>query len=69
MLKNWIRRLTGRPVLAEQLSYEDARSVLERHDRAARRELASRTDAPPETLYYLEPKQDLRLRRIKEKRY
>ncbi|MEQ8283511.1 MAG: DUF2336 domain-containing protein [Parvibaculum sp.] len=48
-----LSRLLGGRVLPERLRYEDARDVLEGHHNAAKRELAGREDAPPETLYYL----------------
>lgn len=48
-----LSRLFGRQKLPAELRYEDARRVLEGHQKAAKRELAARTDAPPEALYYL----------------
>ena len=49
----FLKRLVGKRALPDELSYEDARAVLESHERAAQRELASRPDAEPEILYYL----------------
>lgn len=46
------RRLTGKK-LPEQLSYEDARAVLESNKQKLEKELAGRADAEPEMLYYL----------------
>jgi uncharacterized protein (DUF2336 family) len=48
-----LSRLFGRRKLPSELRYEDARQVLESHQLAAKRELAGRSDAPPEALYYL----------------
>ncbi len=52
-----------RKALPRDLSYEEARDVLERADHGARDTLASREDAPPETLYYLASDKDVRVRR------
>lgn len=49
----FLKRLVGARVLPAELSYEDARAVLESRERAAQRELAARADAEPEMLYYL----------------
>ncbi len=49
--------------LPKDLSYEDARDVLEREDDKARHSLAHREDAPPETLYYLTTDKDVTVRR------
>ncbi len=49
----FFKRLLRREALPEQLSYEDARSVLESNKRELERELAGRADAEPEMLYYL----------------
>lgn len=49
-LKNLFERKKHLP---DTLSYEEAREVLEEQDRAAKEELAARTDAQPEVLYYL----------------
>lgn len=53
MASRFLSRLFGRKKLPVELQYEDARRVLEGHQLAAKRELASREDAPPEALYYL----------------
>ena len=53
MASRFLSRLFGRKKLPAELQYEDARRVLEGHQLAAKRELASREDAPPEALYYL----------------
>lgn len=52
-VKNWLKKAFGFDVLPSDLSYENARAVLEKHNRAARQELAERHDAAPEMLYYL----------------
>jgi uncharacterized protein (DUF2336 family) len=49
----FLKRLLGARELPDKLSYEEARAVLESHGRSAQRELAARTDAEPEILYYL----------------
>lgn len=49
----FIKRMLGKPALPRQLSYEDARAALETHRASVERELAARTDAEPEMLYYL----------------
>ena len=59
----FLRRLVGARKLPEKLSYEDARAVLESHERSAQRELASRADAEPEMLYYLAQNGDEAMRR------
>jgi uncharacterized protein (DUF2336 family) len=46
------KRLTGKK-LPDQLSYSDARAVLESNKRSLEQELAKRHDAEPEMLYYL----------------
>ena len=53
MRLNIFKKLFSSKPLPEELRYEDARAALESHNLNAKRELASRTDAPPETLYYL----------------
>lgn len=53
MASGFFARLLGRKRLPEELRYEDARRVLESHQLAVKRELASREDAPQEALYYL----------------
>ncbi|MDO8839102.1 MAG: DUF2336 domain-containing protein [Parvibaculum sp.] len=50
--------------MPERLRYEDAREALEGHQRATKRELAARADAPPETLYYLACDDDLEVRSL-----
>lgn len=49
------RRITDKVtrILPEELSYEEARDILQDHDNRKRRELAQRPDTPPEMLYYL----------------
>jgi uncharacterized protein (DUF2336 family) len=49
------RALTGKK-LPDDLSYEKAREVLESHEEKAQRELAGRSDAEPEMLYYIAAK-------------
>jgi len=63
MLKAMIGRLLGRPGLSKRPSYEEARDVLERHDIAMRRTLASRPGVEPEILYYLAEDADPEVRR------
>jgi uncharacterized protein (DUF2336 family) len=53
MASGFLSRLFGRKKLPAELQYDDARRVLESHQHASKRELASREDAPPEALYYL----------------
>src|ERR1041385_6444566 len=48
-----LKRMFGRTGLPEKLSYEKAREVLEKHQQKLERDLAARTDAEPEMLYYL----------------
>jgi len=48
----FLRRLTGKK-LSDQLSYDEARAVLESHKKGLEEELAGRSDAEPEMLYYL----------------
>jgi uncharacterized protein (DUF2336 family) len=52
-MKAFLKRLVGARALPDELSYEEARAVLESRERAAQRELAGRADAEPEMLYYL----------------
>ncbi|MEQ8268448.1 MAG: DUF2336 domain-containing protein [Parvibaculum sp.] len=59
-----LSRLFGRRRLPQELRYEDARHVLEGHQRQAKRELAGRADAPPEALYYLACDDDLKVRSL-----
>jgi uncharacterized protein (DUF2336 family) len=49
----YLKRLLGTKELPPELSYEDARAVLETHKDRLERELAERADAKPEMLYYL----------------
>jgi uncharacterized protein (DUF2336 family) len=62
MAFGFLSRLFGRRHLPPELRYEDARRVLESHQLAAKRELASRDDAPPESLYYLACDDDAEVR-------
>src|SRR5262245_36281501 len=62
-MKAFLKRLLGARELAEKLSYEDARAVLESHQHSAERALAARADAEPEMLYYLAEKGDEAARR------
>jgi len=52
-VKNWFKKAFGLDALPSDLSYENARAVLEKHNKIARQELAERSDAAPEMLYYL----------------
>ena len=52
-MKAFLKRLVRARALPNELSYEDARAVLESREQAAQRELAGRADAEPEMLYYL----------------
>ena len=58
-----LKRLFGSKELPEELSYTDARAVLESHQSKLERELASRFDAEPEMLYYLAERGDATTRR------
>ena len=49
----FLKRLLNVKELPEKLSYEEARAVLESHKKQLEDELAERTDAEPEMLYYL----------------
>lgn len=49
--------------LPPRLSYEEARAVLEAHERELQHELAAREDAEPEMLYYLAEHGDTKARR------
>jgi uncharacterized protein (DUF2336 family) len=49
----FLKRLLNTKELPERLSYDEARAVLESNKRPLERELAARTDAEPEMLYYL----------------
>jgi uncharacterized protein (DUF2336 family) len=59
-----LKRLLTRKRLPSELRYEDARGVLEKQSLAAKRELAARADAPPETLYYLAGDKDTKVRTL-----
>lgn len=48
-----LKRFLGGKALPEALSYEKARAALESHEKKLEEELAGRTDAEPEMLYYL----------------
>jgi uncharacterized protein (DUF2336 family) len=48
-----LKRLFGSKRLPQELSYDEARAVLESRKRQLERELAARLDAEPEMLYYL----------------
>ncbi len=52
-MKNLLKKIFSWRHLPQELSYREARAVLEKHNWGARRELAARTDAPSEVLYYL----------------
>src|SRR3546814_884466 len=43
----------GRKSLPEDLTYEDARAILEDQNHASKLELAERAEVPPEILYFL----------------
>ncbi len=58
VLRNVLKRR-----LPKRLSYEDARAVLEAHERDLHKDLAHRADAEPEMLYYLAANGDLATRR------
>lgn len=62
MASGFLARLFGRKRLPSELRYEDARRVLESHQREMKRELAGREDAPPEALYYLACDDDAEVR-------
>lgn len=53
----------GRKSLPEDLTYEEARSVLEDQNRDSKLELAARSDAQPEILYYLATDESANVRR------
>ena len=63
MLKNLLKKIPGVKRLPGDLSYEEARDVLERNDLAARNELAGREDARPEMLYHLASDESPKVRR------
>ena len=62
-MKAFLHRLVRARGLPENLSYEDARAVLESREKTAQRELAGRADAEPEMLYYLASNGDQETRR------
>lgn len=53
MLENLFALLTNSKRLPEELSYEQARDLLEEHTPTSRKKLAQRKDVKPEILYYL----------------
>jgi uncharacterized protein (DUF2336 family) len=59
-----LAKLFGRGRLPERLRYEEAREILESHSASMKRELASREDAPPETLYYMAGDEDPEVRTL-----
>ena len=59
-----LKKLFTRKKLPAELRYEDAREALERQSTALKRELAARSDAPPETLYYLAGDEDASVRSL-----
>src|SRR5215471_3564802 len=59
----FLKRLFGGSELPATLSYEQARAVLESHQRSLEHELAARPDAEPEMLYYLAENGDAEARR------
>ncbi|MGV8995641.1 MAG: DUF2336 domain-containing protein [Parvibaculaceae bacterium] len=60
----WIKTLFRSETLPARLRYEDARDALESRSLEVKRELASRSDAPPETLYYLASDPDTSVRTL-----
>lgn len=61
---NLFKKFFSSEVLPARLRYEDARAALEANSLATRRELAARSDAPPETLYYLAGDDDVTVRTL-----
>jgi uncharacterized protein (DUF2336 family) len=59
----FLKRLFTRTGLPEQLSYEEARAVLESNKKNLEEALAARTDAEPEMLYYLAERGSPHIRR------
>ena len=57
------KRLLRIKELPQKLTYEEARAVLESHKRGLEHELAARSDAEPEMLYYLAENGDAKSRR------
>ncbi|MFZ3034714.1 MAG: DUF2336 domain-containing protein [Parvibaculum sp.] len=64
MSLNFLKKLFFSEKLPARLGYEDARAALEGHNLQTRRELAGRSDAPPETLYYLASDEDVKVRSL-----
>jgi len=62
MFKGLLNKIKRDP-LSKDLPYEEAREVLEREDDKSRHALATREDAPPETLYFLASDEDVTVRR------
>tara|TARA_R110000824_G_scaffold118960_15_gene272329 strand:+ start:16815 stop:18089 length:1275 start_codon:yes stop_codon:yes gene_type:complete len=60
----FLKKLFSSETLPARLGYEDARAVLESQSLAAKRELAARSDAPPETLYFLSNDEDAKVRAL-----
>lgn len=63
MLKKILGHLSLSRKLPEELDYTEARGVLEKSQQAQRKELAARTDAPPEMLYFLASDESPKVRR------
>lgn len=61
---NWFKKLFTSETLPARLRYEDARAALESRSIEVKRELAARSDAPPETLYYLASDPDVSVRSL-----
>ena len=59
-----IARLFRREKLPARLRYEQAREILESHSQSMKRELAARSDAPPETLYFMAEDKDPEIRAL-----
>ncbi|MFZ2467242.1 MAG: DUF2336 domain-containing protein [Parvibaculum sedimenti] len=59
-----LKQFFSRRKLPRDLRYEDARLALESQSSEIKRELAARTDAPPETLYYLAGDEDASIRTL-----
>jgi len=59
-----IARLFRRGKLPEALRYEQAREILASHSQSMKRELAARSDAPPETLYFMAEDKDPEIRAL-----
>lgn len=61
-LKDLFGRLTGRPILPEDLTYEQARDHLEGAKPGVRADLARRDDVRPEILYFLAEDESAKVR-------